>query len=132
MKDYTSSGPVFSPNIKVVEATDPAHADNINAASKQLLQNDLVLSSILNPDLVEAAFEKVFPGIGAGQQSEAMTERQIEEAINAEWNGESSDDPDAMSSEEVIAALSMTWDGEASTDPSAMDPEQISEAIAKT
>lgn len=41
MKDYTSAVPVFSLSIKVVETTDPAHADNINAASEQLLQNTL-------------------------------------------------------------------------------------------
>lgn len=47
MKDYTSSGPVFSPSIKVVETTDPAHADNINAAPKQLLQNTLANRAVL-------------------------------------------------------------------------------------
>ena len=43
MKEYTSKEPVFSESIQVVETTDPAHADNVNAAPKQLLQNDLVL-----------------------------------------------------------------------------------------
>jgi len=47
MKDYTTEQPEFSASIKVVETTDPAHADNINAATKQLLQNTLVLNSIL-------------------------------------------------------------------------------------
>lgn len=41
MKEYTSTEPVFSDSIQVVETTDPAHADNINAATKQLLQNTL-------------------------------------------------------------------------------------------
>lgn len=48
MKDYTSDSPVFSSAIRIVETTDPAHADNINAATKQLLQNDLVLYALLN------------------------------------------------------------------------------------
>ncbi len=47
MKDYTNGSPEFSASIPVVETTDPAHADNINAAPMQLLANDLVLSSIL-------------------------------------------------------------------------------------
>lgn len=47
MKEYTNDSPEFSASIQVVETTDPAHADNINAAPKQLLANDLVLSSIL-------------------------------------------------------------------------------------
>lgn len=41
MKDYTSSNPEFKAVIKVVEPTDPAHADNINASVKQLLQNTM-------------------------------------------------------------------------------------------
>ena len=42
MKPYTENEPVFSEFIQVTEPTDPAHADNINAAPKQLLQNTLV------------------------------------------------------------------------------------------
>ncbi len=41
MKDYTSVNPVFSTKIRIVETTDPAHADNVNAAPRQLLQNTL-------------------------------------------------------------------------------------------
>ena len=42
MKDYMNENPVFSESIRVTEVSDPAHADNINAAPKQLLQNTLV------------------------------------------------------------------------------------------
>ena len=41
MKDYTENAPVFSPKIRIAETTDPGHADIINAAPKQLLQNTL-------------------------------------------------------------------------------------------
>lgn len=41
MKEYKNSSPVFSPAIQIVETTDPAHADNINMAPTQLLQNTL-------------------------------------------------------------------------------------------
>lgn len=42
MKKYISSNPEFSNEINIVEPTDPAHADNVNAAPKQLLENTLV------------------------------------------------------------------------------------------
>ena len=48
MKDYTSSTPAFSETIRITETTDPAHADNINAAPKQLLENTLVLYRALD------------------------------------------------------------------------------------
>lgn len=43
MKEYTEQNPVFSDTIQITEITDAAHADNINAAPKQLLENTLVL-----------------------------------------------------------------------------------------
>lgn len=47
MKSYTNADPVFSDTIQITEITDPAHADLINEAPIQLLQNTLVLSSII-------------------------------------------------------------------------------------
>lgn len=47
MKKYMNESPKFSATIDVVETTDPAHADNINAAPTQLLQNTLVLKDEL-------------------------------------------------------------------------------------
>ena len=41
MKEYTSSTPVFSESIRITDTKDPGHADNVNAAPKQLLQNTL-------------------------------------------------------------------------------------------
>lgn len=41
MKDYTNIEPKFSESIRITETSDPAHADNINAAPIQLLQNTL-------------------------------------------------------------------------------------------
>lgn len=42
MKDYTTDTPEFSDRIKILETTDPGHADNVNVTTKQLLQNTLV------------------------------------------------------------------------------------------
>lgn len=47
MKEYTCEEAIFSDSIKITETTDPAHADNINDAPKQLLQNTLVLKKKL-------------------------------------------------------------------------------------
>ncbi|MCM1045651.1 MAG: tail fiber domain-containing protein [Candidatus Gastranaerophilales bacterium] len=43
MKSYTNGNPQFSESIQITEATDLSHADNVNPAPMQLLQNDLVL-----------------------------------------------------------------------------------------
>lgn len=42
MKDYTTDTPEFSDRIKILDTTDPGHADNVNVTTKQLLQNTLV------------------------------------------------------------------------------------------
>ncbi|MCM1184430.1 MAG: hypothetical protein NC337_13745, partial [Roseburia sp.] len=43
MRLYTNTNPQFSDSIKITEVTDAGNAENINAAAKQLIQNDLVL-----------------------------------------------------------------------------------------
>lgn len=48
MKSYTNIDPVFNEYIQITETTDSAHADNINAATKQLLANTQV-----NRDAIE-------------------------------------------------------------------------------
>ena len=48
MKSYTSNNPTYSSSIQEVETSDPAHADNINAAPEQLLQNDIVMKQTLD------------------------------------------------------------------------------------
>lgn len=45
MRDYTVENPVFSDKISIVEEDDLVSAENDTAASKQLLQNDLVLQA---------------------------------------------------------------------------------------
>ncbi len=59
MKDYTSENPAFSEKIRIVEESDLVNAENDAAASKQLLQNDLVLSARLDKCLgsVESGLE---------------------------------------------------------------------------
>lgn len=45
MTNYTNASPSFSDTISIPENTDPANAESVlNAAPKQLLQNDLVLA----------------------------------------------------------------------------------------
>ena len=48
MKDYTSSSPVFSDTVKMLETTDTNHADNFNKSTKQLLDNDICLRNAIS------------------------------------------------------------------------------------
>lgn len=48
MKQYTNETPVFSESIYITEISDPAHADNINEAPIQLLQNTLVNRELIS------------------------------------------------------------------------------------
>lgn len=60
MKDYTSKSPVFSEKIRILDTSDPGHADHVNEATEQLLQNTLVLKDMfggfcLYPDILTQA-----------------------------------------------------------------------------
>ena len=48
MKNYTSSSPVFSDNVTILETTDTNHADNFNRSTKQLLDNNIRLKNAIN------------------------------------------------------------------------------------
>lgn len=125
MKEYTTTAPVFSDSIQIVEPTDPAHADNVNMAPKQLLQNTLILAEYFDESLIEEAFQEVF---NSSFDPTAMTREEINEAIATKWNGESSDDITAMTREEVNEAIATEWNGESSDDPTAMTSVEVDEA----
>lgn len=48
MKEYTSNSQGFSDKIKILETSDPVHADNVNITTKQLLDNDTCLKNAIN------------------------------------------------------------------------------------
>ncbi len=48
MKEYTSNSLGFSNKIKIIETSDPVHADNVNVTTKQLLDNDVFLKNAIN------------------------------------------------------------------------------------
>lgn len=78
MKDYVSNNPVFSEKIKIVEVSDPGHADNVNQAPMQLLQNTLVNRKAIEnigQDITSSA-DEVY------QQSTGYTDTKIAELIN--------------------------------------------------
>lgn len=68
MEIYTSSNPVFSEQIEIVETTDPVHADLVNKATIQLLQNTMVLKRHTSDNDVHitAAEKNKLSGIAAG------------------------------------------------------------------
>lgn len=50
MKNYTPSTRNFSQSVPNVETTDTNHADNINAAAKQLIENDNYLKDRMDDE----------------------------------------------------------------------------------
>lgn len=74
MESYTIDTPEFSTNITISETTDTNHADNINTAPKQLLQNTLV-----NRDNIEALQQDVQE---VYQNANEFTLAKIAELIN--------------------------------------------------
>lgn len=73
MKTYTKSDPVFSESIQITETTDPAHADNINVAPKQLLQNTVVnnraISKLKNPEFEDYTENPELPDMRAALEN---------------------------------------------------------------
>ena len=81
MKQFTVEKPGFNESIMIVETTDPAHADNVNASPKALIENDLYLKK-----QVEEAKEAVEEGAAT-----FATHEEVRAAID-EALGESGED----------------------------------------
>ena len=63
MKNYTPKSKNFSESVPNVEVTDTNHADNINAAAKTLIENDLYLKQKMDDEgfsLVDGALCQTF------------------------------------------------------------------------
>lgn len=89
-----------------------------------------IANALLDKDAVTKAFESVFSYIGGGGESEqAMDEQDILNAINTEWNGESSENPNALSASDIMKAINTEWNGESSENPNALSAEEIYKAI---
>lgn len=54
MKEYTSTEPVFSEKIPILETSDTTHADNVNVTTKQLLQNTVSNRNMIKDGMGEA------------------------------------------------------------------------------
>jgi hypothetical protein len=72
MKDYRNDNPEFSDTIKIIEETDTNHADNVNAATRQLLQNTTSLKA--DESTMNAMFSEQ---IGEAMKTVAETDNQI-------------------------------------------------------
>ena len=66
MKEYTSNSLGFSNKIKIIETSDPVHADNVNVTTKQLLDNDVFLKNAINKN-------EAISTLAAGQTSITCT-----------------------------------------------------------
>lgn len=94
MKEFTVKKPGFNESIMIVETTDPAHADNVNASPKALIENDLYLKEQLEKtsregvvtfathDEVKAAIDEALGESGkdggGGTSGEYATESEIQ------------------------------------------------------
>ena len=89
-----------------------------------------IADALLDTDGVAKAFESVFSHIGGGGDSgQAMNEQDILKAVNTEWNGESSENPNALSASDITDAINTEWNGESSGNPNALSTEEIYQAI---
>ena len=89
-----------------------------------------IANALLDTDAVTTAFESVFSYIrGGGESGQAMDEQDILKAINTEWNGESSENPNALSASNIMKAINTEWNGESSENPNALSAEEIYKAI---
>ena len=107
--------------------------DNEWADIEYLNENARIIDGLFSLDLIEEAFQSVFIDFQDDPEPPtpiAMTSEDILEAIQTEWNGESSEHPNAMRAEEIEQALNTEWNGESSTNPNAMSAEDINNAIA--
>lgn len=129
MKDYSATEPIFSETLQIVEPSDPAHADKINAPIIQLMQNVMIVAHLFDEDVIQEAFNNVF---GESTQPEidpeAMTDEEITEATAYAWDGSTSNDPTAMTSVEVEDSTEREWDGRTSDDPTAITSEEVDKA----
>lgn len=84
MKDYTTDTPEFSDRIKILETTDPGHADNVNVTTKQLLQNTLVNDRKLSEfaEVTDEDVENIISG-PSGDVSEKKTP--LTNLVNLIW-----------------------------------------------
>lgn len=78
---------------------------------------------------VEVIEEQYYIVFGDFRDSDAMSTIEILEAINTQWNGQSSADPKAMNAAEIHEAINTQWDGQSSADPKALSAVEINDAI---
>lgn len=84
MKDYISSSPIFSDKVKMLETTDTNHADNFNASTEQLADNDQCLKNAIcrseKTEMLEAGQTSVvfnFDGGTIGENSRISLEASV-------------------------------------------------------
>lgn len=89
MKEYTNKNPVFSDSIQIIEeGVDYNHANTVNAATKQLLANELVLKDELVCNLIYIPeFTNSSSAGGTSFKNNHYTCSIPEESVEI-WNGE--------------------------------------------
>lgn len=85
-----------------------------------------ILLAIFDGVSIEEAFYSVYTKIRSGEESVPMSSAEIESAMRAVWNGNTSDDVNALSSVEIESAVRSKWDGKTSDDENALSSTEIS------
>ena len=105
MKSYSPDGtPEFADRIKICETTDKGHADNINAAPKQLLENDLALKGEMD-ELKKSASD------GKSAVASAITEMGVSTASDAAFGAIAENIEKIKPTITVGGGVSGTWSG---------------------
>ena len=113
------------------EVSNAAEVTIVSGSGAYALQEDLKNLRIsfyeyVSEDTFDESFSEIF---GGGTEMESgKSQDEITEAVNTEWNGESSQSKTAMSAVEVQEAVDTEWNGESSASETAMNKEEIEKA----
>lgn len=119
---------VFEANMIVSLSIHVNNAGNVTFQTSGVyaLVEDVVAYTDI--EVIEDAFQEIF-GSAEEYDPNALTASEINEAVDTEWNGESSEDSNALSASDVNNAVNTEWSGESSEDSNALSASDINEAV---
>ena len=88
MKDYNVENPEFHESVKIVETTDPAHADNVNAGPKQIYENTMYLKQVFEAGSPDNFVSSRNYEEGECCTYEGRTYRALSDIPAGDWNAE--------------------------------------------
>ncbi len=86
---------------------------------------DIIIADIFEETNIKEAFFFVFTKTDAADRL-VMSAAEVANALETEWNGQSSADINALSSKDIETAICTEWDGQSSNDVRALTSSEIS------